>query len=147
MLEMLTFGSDVADDAVKAELDSIGVNIENLLMTGNASFSDVFHPCAEYRLVNLVTTPLTHTPPLYWATALNVTGQLPDFFGGNFDVTIGAVPEYALLSTQFLLKKDPIIYGWNGLRQLEQYFSRLLTTEGREYNYTYRSRSEIKQNA
>jgi len=115
-------------DSVRQDLQQREINIDYLLVCGNGSLQDLFHPASQFTLIDLFGFCPRYDPnqPLI---ALYVEGFRPRFLRENlhFAMNIG--------------------YSGNNrhdkISDLRDYLEQRMLQQS-EYNYTYRSRTEIK---
>ena len=140
------------DDSVRNELERRVIGFKNLALYGDESLCDLFNPATLYHAVTWLGF---EDDNFLLAWGIKLTGERQAFLGKkNFGVVLGYRNEHwnSWLSSgarvefkgQEVLSNKPVLTDGR-LQRLEEYFSLRLAIQPQPgYDYTYRSRTEIK---
>src|SRR3989344_6729290 len=135
---------------VREDLQKRGINIEKLLLpgeheltvTGNASLHTLLHPQSGYRAISrTIVIRDTFEGPHHFISAITFQGSsYGRFRTKEFAVSLS----FPKSQGAHLDLNEGILWDKYALRSLERYFYQRMESQQPLYNYTYRSRTEIK---
>src|SRR3989344_5566894 len=137
-------------DEVLNDLLRRGINIERLLLpgehelgvTGNANLRTLLHPQSSYIAISrTIVIRDTFEGPHHFISAINIYGSFYGRFRAKeFTVSLS----FPKSQGAHLDLNEGILWDKYALRSLERYFYQRMEAQQPLYNYTYRSRTEIK---
>lgn len=136
-------------DKAREDLQKRGINIEELAVVGNGSLRDVLHPTTVYKNVERILSNFSSRPSgetRCYLLGFQVSGESQGYFWRkNFDFEV--VFKYTSFSPPFLKRISGVgitIISTKEQEIFESYLHQRMEAQQPQYNYTYRSRTEIK---